>query len=68
MLPFSESTIRSLVIVGRFPKPYKLGAASLGSRPTWRLLSLVRRPAWWGSRRVKQENPGVRAHGYGLES
>ena len=29
MLPLSESTIRRLVIAGRFPKPYKLGAATL---------------------------------------
>jgi hypothetical protein len=29
MLPISESTIRRLVIAGRFPKPYKLGAATL---------------------------------------
>jgi len=29
VLPLSESTIRRLVIAGRFPKPYKLGAATL---------------------------------------
>jgi len=29
MLPLSKSTIRRLVIAGRFPKPYKLGAATL---------------------------------------
>jgi prophage regulatory protein len=29
VLPLSESTIRRLVIAGQFPKPYKLGAATL---------------------------------------
>ncbi|NBT79747.1 MAG: AlpA family phage regulatory protein [Betaproteobacteria bacterium] len=29
MLPLSESTIRRLVIAGQFPKPYKLGAATV---------------------------------------
>ena len=58
MLPLSESTIRRLVIAGRFPKPYKLGAATL-----WNMADVeafiarqAAQPAWWGKQLLKLAN------------